>query len=349
MWAYDYFMQTGDRELIGDIFSHLVKTGGYNKRSENKASGLIDWGSCRMGVGRPSYPTGIVDWPSRYGYDLTTTQRTVLSCNAYENYMGIAHMAAAIGRDDVARQFSRYADAIRDNIMQRLWSEEKQAYVDGLYADGTQSANTSQQANMVPLVFGFTDDGKRTVGALKTVEDAGFSTAPMIVRYLIRAYGDYNAEGALLDYLTNTEGHNWAHIIDRGGTFTWEDWRNPNSESHPVSSYAGVMACQDYILGVKLLEPQYARIKVRPVTLGLDYARGIVPTQRGPVGVDWKNGKTFSMTVSIPCNMRADVHVPKGKASGTTIKVDGREVAAEAAGDYLLVKDVGSGKHTFVR
>jgi len=350
MWAYDYYMQTGDLELIGDLFDHLVKTGEFNKRSENKTSGLVDWGSCDMEAGWKSYHTGIVDWPERYGYDLTTSQRAVLSCNAYQNYMQIAEMARALGRPEEAKRFTGYAVAIRQAIQKRLWNEKKHAYVDGLYADGSQSTNTSQQANMVPLALGFTEGRPdMTQGAMDLVISKGFSTAPMIVRYLIRAYGEHGEGEALRKYLTDTNGQNWAHIIADGGTFTWESWFGKTSQSHPVSSYAGVIACQDYILGVQPLEAGYDRVKVKPLTCGLTYAKGVIPTQRGPLGVSWKNAKIFSMTVDIPCNVRADVYIPKGEAGGADIEVDGRKVSAEAAGNYLRVRDVGSGKHRFIR
>lgn len=41
--------------------------------------------------------------------------------------------------------------------------------------------------------------------------------------------------------------------------------------------------------------------------------------------------------------------MPKGEAGGTDIEVDGRRVSAEAEGNYLRVRDVGSGKHRFIR
>jgi len=352
-WAYDYYMETGDRELIGDIFDNLVRTGEYNKRSENKETGLIDWGGCEPEAGRPSYPTGIVDWPNRnrFGYDMTTTQRTVLSCFAYMNYLYVARLADALGKDAEAKRFGQYAADIRDAIQRHLWNDEKSAYVDGLNADGSQSPKTSQQANMLPLVLGFAE-GEHTRGALAAVNRAGRSTGPMIVRYLIQAYGEHDQDDALLRYLIDPEGgRNWAHIIVDGGTFTYEDWEGTTSQSHPQSSYAGVIAIQDYILGVKPLAPQYARVQIRPHPGALKFAKGVIPTQRGPIRVDWRNDadtKAFRMTVSIPCNVRADVYVPKD-AAGTAVTVDGALQEGEDAGKYVRIPDVGSGEHEFVR
>lgn len=97
---------------------------------------------------------------------------------------------------------------------------------------------------MVPLALGCTEGRPdMTQGAMDLVISKGFSTAPMIVRYLIRAYGEHGEGKTLRKYLTDTNGQNWAHIIADGGTFTWESWFGKTSQSHPVGSYAGVIAC----------------------------------------------------------------------------------------------------------
>lgn len=350
-WAYEYYQETGDRELINDIFDNLVRTGLYNKNSENKTTGLIDWGN------DPGYSSGIVDWPDRYGYDRTTTQRTVLSCFAYLDYLYIARLAAALGREAEARQFAGYATAIRAAVQRHLWNDQKAAYVDGLYADGSQSPSTSQQANMVPLVLGFAD-AKQAPGAMAAVKKAGYATSPMLVRFLIQAYGEYDQDEALLKFLTDPTGLNWAYIIADGGSFTYENWRgrlrkiSEDSESHPVGAYGGVIAVQNYILGVQPLAPQYARLQIRPHPAQLEYAKGTIPTQRGPIYVSWKNDPPdagFSLTTCLPCNVRANVYLPRGRADGTSITVNGKRRKAVANGDYLLIKDVGSGEHVFVR
>ena len=51
-----------------------------------------------------------------------------------------------------------------------------------------------------------------------------------------------------MEFLTNPEGRNWAHILADGGSFTYENWRgrkrenggDEGSESHPVGAYGAV-------------------------------------------------------------------------------------------------------------
>ncbi|MEM7234344.1 MAG: alpha-L-rhamnosidase C-terminal domain-containing protein, partial [Planctomycetota bacterium] len=209
----------------------------------------------------------------------------------------------------------------------------------------------------IALVLGFAE-GNQKRDVIDLVKRAGFSTAPMIVRFLMQAYGEFDEDAALMKFLLDPKGHNWAYIVADGGTFTYENWRGRNrqdpgarSESHPVGAYGGVIAIQHYVLGVQTTKPQYAHVKIRPHPGELKFARGTIPTQRGPIHVDWKNDtktETFSLTVELPCNVHADVFVPRRSETGTTVEVDGTPRRVEDAGRYLRIRNVGSGSHRFV-
>lgn len=351
-WVWDYYMETGDRELITEIFEQLIKVGQYVRNSENKETGLIDW------CNEAGYASGIVDWPNRYGYDRQTTQRTVLSVNAYLDYLYISRLAEELNRSDIAERFAGYAESILSAIRQQLWDDEQNAYIDGLYADGSKSKHASQQANAMMLALNLTE-GERTRGAMAAVKRARHNTAPMLIRFLIQAYGNHDEDEALMEYLLNPKGRNWAYILADGGSFTYENWRgrketklNEVSESHPVGAYGAVIALQEYILGVKTLSPQYARVQVRPHTGNLHFASGKIPTQRGPIFVDWQTESeagTFSMTVKLPTNVQADIYIPKGSSLDKNVEINGSTSTGQDTGKYILFRDIGSGEHRFVR
>jgi len=125
------------------------------------------------------------------------------------------------------------------------------------------------------------------------------------------------------------------------------------SESHGYGSYGAVCAIQDYILGVKPLSIQYAHVQIKPHLTGqLSYACGKVPTQRGPVQVDWQNNITdgkFTMIVRIPFNVKADVYVPISRSSGKMVEVNGIHKKGKLAGKYVLFKNVPAGEYVFSR
>ena len=350
-WAWEYYLETGDRELMRELFDSLVRVGQYLKSTENKTTGLVDLGN------DPGYAGGITDWPERYNYDMKTTQRTVMSINAWLGYQDLARLAKEPGSDQMeASLFQKYADDIRTSINTRLWDESQQAYIDGLNADGSKSAHASQQANAMMLALGLAPENRRA-GAMAAVKRAGQSTGPILARYLVQAYGDADDDEALMDWLVNPKGRNFAYALADGGTFTYEHWLGRNSrpdgkgasESHAYGANAGVVALQEYILGVKIIAPQAARLQVRPHVAGLTFARGDIPTQSGRVSVSWQTGPGFKMDLTLPCNVRADVYVPKGGNPTAGVKVDGKTREGEIAGNYVRVRDIGSGAHRLER
>jgi alpha-L-rhamnosidase len=345
MWVSEYYRETGDRELVEDLFPQLVKTGEYVKGIENPATGLVDLGN------DAGYKSGIVDWPNRYGYDRTTTQRTVMTANAVLVYRAVAGLAEALGRAEAAERFRAYALGAAAAMERQLWSDAQEAYVDGLFADGRQSPHASQQANAMMLACGLAR-GPRAAGALAAVRRAGFQTSPVLARFLVEAYGSQDEDAALYDFLLNPRGRNFASILAQGATFTWESWEggtaaSENSESHAYGANAALEAIQRYVLGFEIVEPQAARVRIRPHPGPLHSVRGIVPTERGRVWVKWDDLGTErgQIEVTIPANVRADVHLPAPGTGDGPVRVDDRRMPGTRDGRYLVVSDVGPGTH----
>jgi alpha-L-rhamnosidase len=343
MWAWEYFLETGDRELASELFPQLVKTGEYVRSTENPSTGLVDLGN------DPGYRSGIVDWPNRYGYDRTTTQRTVMTVNAVLVYRAIAGLAEALGRGEVA---TVYRDAQRRSemaILTRLWDPDQAAYIDGLNADGSRSRHASQQANAMLLAVDLAPGG-RVASMLSAVRRAGFETSPVLSRFLVQAYGEHDQQDALYDFLLNPKGRNFASILAQGGTFTWESWegaaaKSENSESHAYGANAALEAIQRYVLGVEIVEPQAARVRIRPLLGPLAFADGSVVTERGPVRVAWKAAGP-DIQVTLPANVVADVHVA-APGRRALLFMDGRRLPTHRDGAHLVARDVPPGSHRF--
>lgn len=173
------------------------------------------------------------------------------------------------------------------------------------------------------------------------------------LRWLPEALGQADQGEHLIDLYTNTEWDGWAKTVSLGGTVTWESWNaNTNNESmsHPWGA-VGLLALQQYILGIKPLKPQHELIQVKPLDFGnkLSYARGVYPTDKGDIIISWDNkGNNFIMTIIIPDNIIAKVYVPKCGIIGTSVYFDGIETKGIEEGNYIFIENVGSGSHTFI-
>ncbi|KAF4337197.1 alpha-L-rhamnosidase C [Fusarium beomiforme] len=87
-----------------------------------------------------------------------------------------------------------------------------------------------------------------------------------------------------------------------------------------------------HVLGVQAVEPGYKKWQVKPQTLGLEWAKGRVPTEYGSVEVDWKfKSSLLQMTVRGPKNGKTSgtVYLPRPlpyPAEKSAIKVNGKTV-----------------------
>jgi hypothetical protein len=81
---------------------------------------------------------------------------------------------------------------------------------------------------------------------------------------------------------------------------------------------------------------------IRPCPGDLQFARGQVPTPRGPIEIDWKKDSTFTLSLALPEGMSAQVELPA--ANGTTgVSVDGKSAEATKTENRWILKDKVSG------
>ena len=174
------------------------------------------------------------------------------------------------------------------------------------------------------------------------------------LRYLPEAIGQAKDGGHLVDLYTNTTWDGWAKTVAKGGTMTWEAWDADTageSLSHPWGAI-GLLAMQQYMLGVTVIKPQFEIVQVKPLDFKdrLKYAKGVFPGDRGNVSVEWKrDSQRYLLTLTTPDNVTARVYIPKCDVAGNKVVIDGKEGTGKEDGDYIYVGSIGSGVHTFVR
>ena len=76
-------------------------------------------------------------------------------------------------------------------------------------------------------------------------------------------------------------------MLARGATTLWESFEPTASLCHGFSA-TPVYQLSTEVLGVAPLEPGFARFRLAPQPVDLDWARGVVPTVRGDIAVAWE-------------------------------------------------------------
>lgn len=351
LWAWAYYMETGDRAFLEKAYPYLNDIGGYVARHISPDTGLVE----RLTGGKGPYEFGIIDWPAtmRYGHDMSAVARTVINGWAVADFQTLARIADALGRTDDAAAHRARAARLAEAINARLRTASG-LYHDGLRADGSPSPGTSQHANMFPLALGLVPEADRAA-VIDHVVKKRMSVGMVTVSWLVRALGEAGRGEALLDLLTNKNQPGWARTLARGGTATWESWdadETGQSLSHAWGA-AGMEAHLRHVLGVRPLAPQYEETLVAPLDFGdrLAWAKGRLATDRGEIAVEWRrvSAADYTLRLELPVNVTARVSLPRGGAVSPVVLLDGRPASFVTEGDRLVVHGVGSGARVIER
>jgi len=342
-WIWDYYRETGDLVFLERQYEALRKVMVYELRSLRADTGLVT----NLEGGRGDYLGGIVDWPKsgRYGYDMTAAARTVINTFTWQNLRVMTDIATLLGKQEDAAHYASKAEALGKAINTQLVNADG-IYHDGIRPDGKASPHLSQQANTMPLAMGLVPAERRAAVAAH-VKSLRMASGMVTLRWLIDSIGESGDGAHLVELFTNKEWDGWAKCLERGATCTWESWNaidGTESLSHAWGA-VGTEGLVRYVLGISPLEPQYARVRIRPLHFGaaLSRASGSIPTDRGTVAVAWRlQDKAVTLDVDIPLATTAEIWVP---ATGGTLLLDNREVSARSEPGYL-VTEVGPGRHT---
>lgn len=129
--------------------------------------------------------------------------------------------------------------------------------------------------------------------------------------------------------MTADGDRSWKHMVESGTTITWEAWDQkykPNQDwNHPWGA-APANLLPRYVLGVQPLTPGWASARIQPHPGDLTFARGKVPTPRGPIEVSWQKGSVFRLTLNLPKKVQARVELPASPSSSGVVLVEGTTV-----------------------
>ena len=169
--------------------------------------------------------------------------------------------------------------------------------------------------------------------------------------YLLEGLFDAGEETYAMHLLTSKSDRSWYNMLRVGATMTTEAWDNKyksnNGWSHAWSSSPAHIIPRK-VMGIEPIKPGFEYIRIKPQIAGLSWAKAKLPTIRGFIQTEFvRSDSKFTLSVSIPANMRADVYVPiRGKGQKCTLILDGTPIdKLKFQEDYILLKNVYSGVH----
>lgn len=327
--AYADWMQTGDKAWLAARYDAL-KSKLHLDRVQ--ADGLVH--SSPEDIKR----TDIVDWPvgERDGYEFGPLN-TVVNSFCLRSLRLMADMGRELGRFEDAARYVRLERKAYAAFQQELFDRET-----GLYRDGAASQHRSLHANLFPLAFDLVPENRRDT-VVRWLVERGMRCSVYAAQYLLEGLFENGQATAALDLMVAPGDRSWRHMVESGATITWEAWDHkykPNQDWNHAWGAAPANLLPRYVLGVQAQTPGWKKVRIKPHTGRLTFARGHVPTPHGRLSVEWRQGKTFTLSLKLPKGVSALVELP-ALPSASEVLVNGKRAQAVRKGAFwVLSKEV---------
>ena len=354
--AWNDYIYTGDRRSIEANYDILKARTLQSLRREN---GLISTTDDRVqsdefksSIRFYGNMRDIVDWPRcgdwPHGEDdhyHLTDYNTVVNAFHYRALVILQQMALLTNRTDEAAALKQECQALREAFNELLFDAEN-----GVYRDGVDSDHVTLHSNLFPLALGLVDNVYQD-DVMDYIRSRGLVCSVYAAQFLMDAVygagdGDYG-----LHLLTKEDERSWYNMVRHGATMTYEAWDDKfknNQDWNHAWGAAPANVIPRYVVGVRPLEPGFARMLISPQTSTLKSVEAVVPTIRGSVEVDIQSSsEKYVMRVKIPANAVAEVDLPMLQEAEELL-IDGEIVPLIITENHRIeCGEMGSGEHTF--
>jgi hypothetical protein len=333
--AYADWMQTGDVEWLAPRYDALKEKLLMERVG---ADGLVQSSPKHINRG------DIVDWPTkeRDGFVFQPVN-TVVNAFHLKAVACMAEMARGIGNEQDALNYQERVQQTHQVFQEQLFDTKS-----GLYRDGVGTDHTSLHANLFPLAFGLAPEGAQESIA-EWLARRGMKCSVYAAQYLMEALFENGAGAEAVELMLAPNDRSWRHMVESGTTITWEAWDQrykSNQDWNHAWGAAPANLLPRYILGAQALTPGWGSALIRPNLGGLAFAKGKVPTPRGPILIDWIQDLDFRFSINLPSGMSAKLELPV--IDGSTGVFEQNEIVhATRVGERWILDQEISGTHIF--
>lgn len=352
LMAYADWMWTGDD---GSIIAYYADLKAKTQHTLTTSNDLI---STKTGLLTSEYKNSIhfttgdyrdiVDWPEgeRDGYVLKD-YNTVVNAVHYGAMTRFKTIADSLKQTTDSEYFNNLIGKNKTAFSTSFWDNSNKRYIDGI---GTPHA--ALHASIFAVAFGLADSIQQTEVA-SFLKSKGMDCSVYGAQYYLEALYNIGLDQKALDLLTSTEKRSWYNMIQEGSTVTMEAWGQSfksNQDWNHAWGAAPANIIPQYLMGVKPLTPGFGKFQIKPQTGNLATASLKMPTAKGEVGVAIENRNSiYKLTVKVPANTTAKVCIPALNNSDNLVQFDNTSLVGKREGNFIIIDNVGSGEHNFVR
>lgn len=332
--AWEQYQMTGDRSALADYYTDVAEC---LRRCEEFLSprdlfdipdvwNLVDWAA--QDLERDGEVTANTVLLAQ-ALDVAAQMAEALNCDAEAaaHRALAARLRAAVNRHGWSDEHQGYVDTVRDQTGYATYAARRKAQgipVEPL-DDYLRKVRISEPTNTLALLCGAVpperyDAVLRFVLAAKEGKFVGSSPwyahlgrtdevvpvgSPWFLFFTLETLFKHGYADDAFTILREQ----WNRMLEKGATTFWETFPGYIGGHWSRSLCHGWSAAPAYflstqVLGVTPAAPGYARIRIAPKPWNLRWARGVVPTPRGPVSVAWSRDNAGKLAV--------EYHAPEG-------------------------------------
>ncbi|KAF7920204.1 uncharacterized protein EAE97_011545 [Botrytis byssoidea] len=334
--SYDFLMYTGDNDYITKYYPNIVKVLDVFYPSVTDNGTNLIW----KGVGiSGSY--GDYAFLPRYG---PVTYYSALYVLALEN---AAVIAKSQGQPSDASRWLARAKAVSDALNSNNFDNSVGAFFDGQGPPcvGGEFCNThAQDGNSISILAGVTNSSRSNsiLNYLNTANkrfygNSFYDNDVLQADFSQRVYAFISFFEISARFKTNLVASAFDEIRRLYGWMANNDpkvtmWEGIGADGSPYEqgftsmahgwSTGIVPAMSNYVLGVIPTGPGFSTWSIKPYPGDLKWAKGQIPTPKGPINVDWSftTSGWFVMSVAAPVGTSGSVSLPV--QPGTAAKRD---------------------------
>jgi len=335
----------------------------------------------------------------RSGKTTDTPCEVTSTCYYYHDALTLFKIARILGKSEDAEKYSKLAKRIRNAFNREFLEEDRysgkeyselyktvEPLIPPTVPEGKEDeikkraaavgVLSSQTTNLLPLFLDMVPEDKRETVLRNLIDDVAVTHSYHLnagivgTRYLFDVLTRYDYADLAYELVTQTTYPSWGYMIKEGATTLWERWEylvndEANLNSHNHIMFGSVDTFFYKVLAGIRMDPSYPGfkqiiIKARPVG-DLKYASASLKTIRGIVSSGWsRNNDSLNLQVSLPCNTKAKVSIPKLKLKGVTVRESGKVIWQNQAsveqvagitggeeGKYFITFEIESGSYSF--
>ena len=318
--VYDYYLYTGDKNFIEQIYPKMKTMMDYCLSRRNK-NGLIeglsgDW--------------TFIDWAAGLSKKGEISFEQMLFARSLE---AMSLCANIVNDKSNAASYKKLSGELKAKLFSLYWNSQKQALVHSRI-DGKQTDNVTRYANMFGIFFNyFTEQQKQLVKKSVLLNDKIQKiTTPYMRFYELEALCAMGEQSYVLKEMKSY----WGGMLNLGATSFWEEYNPDKKGTEHLAMYGrkfGKSLCHawgaspvyllgKYYLGVSPTKAGYEAYTIQPQLGGLQWMQGKVPTPNGDI-------ELYCSTNQIKVKAPAGVGTLKIKSK---IKPTGKNIVVNAVG-----------------